>query len=112
MRKSLKRRQNWRYEHQSNNVLHQIWFKFIQAGEDLVLDPDWTDAKKFESSNAVRAILLRKHGSAGVARVGSNPTRYTLTSKLTGIVLVAAKPGENIVLLGYPSVRYFRRRNF
>jgi len=83
----------------------------LEAGEDLILDPDWTVTRKFESSTTVRAVLLRKHGSNGVARVGNSPTRYTLTSKLSGIVLVAAKPGETIVLLGYPSVRYFRRRS-
>ncbi|KMP10224.1 hypothetical protein CIRG_09905 [Coccidioides immitis RMSCC 2394] len=81
-----------------------------KSGEDVALDPDWIDVKQFETSPTVRAVLLRKHGTGGVARVNASPSRYTLTNKLTGIVLVAAKPGENIVLLGYPSVRYFRRR--
>jgi len=81
-----------------------------KSGEDVTLDPDWIDVRQFETTPEVRAVLLRKHGTGGVARVNGSPSRYTLTSKLTGIVLVAAKPGEDIVLLGYPSVRYFRRR--
>jgi hypothetical protein len=66
--------------------------------------------ERFESSPTVRAVLLRNHGPGGVARVNSNPARYTLTSKLSGVVLIAAKPGEKITLLGDPSVQHFRRR--
>lgn len=65
--------------------------------------------KKFETSTTVRAVFLRNHGLGGVARVNSNPARYTLISKLSGVILIAAKPGEKITLLGDPSVRYFRR---
>ncbi|PGG95001.1 hypothetical protein AJ80_10053 [Polytolypa hystricis UAMH7299] len=84
----------------------------IESEEDVVLDPEWTDVKQFESSPSVRAVLLRKQNPAGgVARVEGNPSRYTLTDKVTGTVLVAAKPGETIVLLGYPSIRCFRRRS-
>ncbi|KAA8652761.1 uncharacterized protein ATNIH1004_001666 [Aspergillus tanneri] len=84
----------------------------LESKEDVVLDPHWTDVKQLESSPSVRAVLLRKQISpGGVARVEGNPSRYTLTDKVTGTVLVAARPGENIILLGYPSVRCFRRRN-
>ncbi|KAK2767652.1 hypothetical protein FQN54_003810 [Arachnomyces sp. PD_36] len=84
----------------------------IECEEDVVLDPEWTDVKKFESSPSVRAVLLRKQNPAGgVARVEGYPSRYTLTDRVTDTVLIAAKPGETIVLLGYPSVRCFRRRS-
>lgn len=79
------------------------------SGEKVVLDNEWTDVKQFEMLPMVRAVLLRKQESGGVARVNGNPSRYTLTSKLTATVIIAAKPGENISILGYPTVRYFRR---
>ncbi|OOO12340.1 hypothetical protein OAory_01000890 [Aspergillus oryzae] len=82
-----------------------------ESGEDVVLDSDWTDVKQFESCQNVRAILLRKQDPpGGVARIEGSPSRYILTAKVTGVILLAAKPGEKIILLGYPSVRCFRRR--
>jgi hypothetical protein len=79
------------------------------------LDSQWTDVEKIQFSENVRAVLLRKQNKqnqpGGVARVEGKPPRYTLTDKVNGIVLVAAKPGEKIILLGQPSVRCFRRRS-
>jgi hypothetical protein len=57
----------------------------------------------------VRAVLLRNYGFDGVARINSNLEKYILTNKLSGIIFITAKFEENIILLKYFSVRYFRR---
>ncbi|KAJ5384729.1 hypothetical protein N7517_002640 [Penicillium concentricum] len=89
-----------------------------ETGQDVELDSQWTDVEKIQFSENVCAVLLRKQNNqnkqnkpGGVARVEGEPPRYILTDKVNGIVLVAAKPGEKIILLGQPSVRCFRRRN-
>jgi hypothetical protein len=58
----------------------------------------------------VRTVLIWNYSPNSVVRVESRLERYTLSSKLFEVVLIAAKPGKNIVLLGYSLVRYFRRR--
>lgn len=83
----------------------------LEAGEDLILDSDWAPVTKLEYSPIVRAVLLQRDPPpGGAARIEGISPRYTPTDKVTGIVLVAAKPGEKLVLLGYPNVRRFRRR--
>jgi hypothetical protein len=86
-----------------------------ETGQDVELDSQWTDVDKIQFSENVRAVLLRKQNKqnqpGGVARVEGETPRYILTDKVKGIVLVAAKPGETIILLGQPSVRCFRRRS-
>lgn len=82
-----------------------------QVGEDLVLDPDWGPVTKLEYSPIVRAVLLQRDPPpGGAARSEGASPRYTPADKLTGIVLVAAKSGEKLFLLGYTNVRRFRRR--
>lgn len=80
------------------------------TGEKLVLDQEWETVDGFESHPDVRAVLLQNRAPGGVARVNSVPSKYTLTSRLTGRVLVAAKPGEKLSLIGNPYVLRFRRR--
>lgn len=46
----------------------------------------------FESEPCVRAGLLQNQPPGGVVRA-NGPSKYTLTSRITGTVLVAAKPG-------------------
>jgi hypothetical protein len=64
----------------------------------------------FETHPDVRAVLLQNRPPGGVARVNGDLSKYTLTSRLTGKVLVAAKPGEKLSLVGNPYVLRFRRR--
>ncbi|KAI1905791.1 hypothetical protein LOZ65_006925, partial [Ophidiomyces ophidiicola] len=73
------------------------------CGEDVILDDDWKDVKQFESLPSVRAVLLRRQEPGGVVRIHSNPSRYTLTSRLSGTVVVAARDDETISVLGYPT---------
>lgn len=82
----------------------------MQAGEDLDLDRDWDTVNGFESDPDVRAVLLQNRPPGGVARVNGDPSKYTLTSRITGTVLVTAKPGERLSLVGNPYVLRFRRR--
>lgn len=80
------------------------------AGEDLVLDQNWDTVNGFESDPDVRAVLLQNQPPGGVVRVNGDPSKYTLTSRITGTVLVAAKPGERLSFVGNPYVLRFRRR--
>lgn len=82
----------------------------VQTGEDLVLDQNWDTVNGFESNPDVRAVLLQNRPPGGVARVNGDPSKYTLTSRTTGTVLVAAKPGERLSLVGNPYILRFRRR--
>lgn len=61
---------------------------------------------------SVRAVLLRRQDKPGCVRVAGNQgaSRYTLTARLEGTVLVAARKGEKMIILGDISVRCFRRR--
>ncbi|OKL55593.1 hypothetical protein UA08_09129 [Talaromyces atroroseus] len=82
----------------------------IETGEDVVADTDWEVVNRFESLDTVRAVLLQQRTPGGIVRVNGNPSRHTLTSRVTGTVLVAARSGEKITLVGNPYVLRFRRR--
>lgn len=75
-----------------------------------MLDTAWSYVGR-QLPEDVRAVLLKKQDNPGCVRVVANQqaTRYTLTEKIHGTVLVAAHKGESIIILGQISVRCFRR---
>lgn len=80
----------------------------------MVLDPKETIGTNFETvDSSICAVLIKKHGAAGAVRVFSNPVTNVVTGPIqgTGFVIVVIKSGEDCMLLGTPSVRYFRRRS-
>ncbi|CEJ62671.1 hypothetical protein PMG11_11165 [Penicillium brasilianum] len=88
-----------------------------ETGEVVYIDKEDTTVRELLSSEIVRAVLLRKQSQPGCVRVepdekeaNEKPSKYTLTEKLDGTVLVAAKQKESIILLGNITVRCFRRR--
>lgn len=94
-----------------------VMLMLVQTGENVFIDKEDTKVRELLSSESVRAVLLRKQSQPGCARVepdekevNEKPSRYTLTEKLDGTVLVAAKQKESIILLGNITVRCFRRR--
>jgi nucleoside-triphosphatase THEP1 len=61
---------------------------------------------------SVRAILVRKNSASGAVRVFGTSVRNVVTGpKEVGFVIVVVKSGEECMLLGSPSVRYFRLRS-
>ncbi|KAL9099512.1 MAG: hypothetical protein Q9163_005001 [Psora crenata] len=83
-------------------------------GADIVLDSKETTGTDFEILDAsICAVLVRKGGGAGAVRVHSNPVKNVVTGPTQGpgYVIVIVKSGEDCMLLGNPSVRYFRRRS-
>jgi len=82
------------------------------SGVDLVIDQEkiGTDFEMVDSS--VRAILVKKHSADGAVRVFGKSIRNVVTGPKegTGFVIVIVESVEECMLLGSPSVRYFRRR--
>jgi hypothetical protein len=63
---------------------------------------------------SVRAILIKIHGGGGAVRVFGNRVRNVVTGpdEITGFKIIILNSGETCRLLGSPTLRYFRRRDF
>lgn len=84
------------------------------SGEDLVIDAKETLGKSFETvDSSVRAILVKMDGGGGAVRVfgSGNTVRNVVTGQGAGFVIVVVGVGEECMLFGNPSVRYFRSRS-
>ncbi len=63
--------------------------------------------------SSVCAVLVRKDGGGGAVRVTGGMFKNVVTgpTQETGFIIVVVKSCEHCMLLGNPSVRYFRRRS-
>ena len=77
-----------------------------------MIEKQETVGKEFETvDRSIRAILVRKNGSAGAVRVFGEPIKNVVTGpKETGFALITIAAKEECMFLGSPSVRYFRSR--
>ncbi|KAI9889399.1 MAG: hypothetical protein M1814_005335 [Vezdaea aestivalis] len=80
-------------------------------GEDVTLDANEVLGTDFEIlDRSICAVLVRKNGGAGAIRVTGGTFKNVVTGPTqgTGFVIVTIQAGEDCMLLGTPSVRYFR----
>lgn len=69
----------------------------------------------FHTAEPLPAIFIKRHGGGGAVRIFDD-SRNSVRNILTGpevkheYVIVVLRSGEELQLLGTPSVRYFRRR--
>ena len=73
----------------------------MESKEPAAADPQVVDS-------SVRALLVKKNGGEGAVRVDDGTYVRTGKNQGDGFVIVTVKTGRICVLLGHPSVRYFK----
>lgn len=84
----------------------------MPANANISLDAKWKEGTNFQSAEpSVCAVLIKKNSATGAVRVFSDPVTNVVTgpNQEPGVVLIVLKDGEECMLLGRPSVRWFSR---
>lgn len=76
----------------------------------VTLSPKFVDTKDPEVvDSSILAVLVKVNGGEGAVRVDDGTYVRTGANQGDGNFIVTVNPGQICVLLGHPSIRYFRR---
>ena len=85
-------------------------FNTIQIGKKAILGPKDVVTKDPEVlDSSILAVLVKVNGGEGAVRLSDGTNVRTGANQDKGYVIVTVKSGQICVLLGHPSVRFFRR---